>query len=725
MRVPDYQPTTEQNNLPDARQRIEVGADNFLGATAATALGAVTAGLDKASRAAADIYSAQLQDANQTRALDAVNQFEKARQDRLFGPAGAFNVKGGAVFSQVDSVPLAEQVRGDLQQSYTDIGAGLGNDEQRRLFAAHALPAIEQSYGQTLSHENQQYQLYRKGVNLAAIDTHSQQVALNYNNLQLLGNAIDSIKTASADLARQEGMPESYGAAQGQKQVSAALQSAFDAALQQTDAVSATQILKHFSAELDTGTLLGMNSRLQAVNDTRNAALIGGQVMAQFLPRMVSSDQDRAFNILLDTESQGKHFAEDGQVLRSAAGAVGKAQLLPDTAAAAAKLAGLPWRPELFNRQQTGNVRQDAEAEAYNQQLGRAYFEQQLRSFHGDLSLAYAAYNAGPGAVRTALAKSAKVGGAWQGYLPTATQDYVQKNLNAYAAGAGAFKQPTLAEVVNEANSHLDQHYGATVTPQLRKQLLEHVTNAYELQHKAIKQRDEEGVAEALRQLQQNGGDYAGLPVQVRAAVPPGRVDDVLRFAQRLSKGQEPETDWALYYKLKTNRLLLKNVNLMAYRHQLADTEFKQLTDEQRGGGGHGPTTSVRSAADVLNSFMLQAGVEPNPKPSDKAGAAAVGRIWSAYEQRVADFETLHGKKATTQDLEKVAAQLFTRVPVKGLLYGTKEKPAVLVDRQKDAVVVPEADRRMIVEAWQKAKPGVPINEDQLFDAYLRGKGLL
>jgi soluble lytic murein transglycosylase len=725
MRVPEYQRNTEQEALPDARQRIAVGPDNFLGATASAALGAASEGLDRASRAAADIFSARLQDANQTRALDAANQFEQARQDRLFGQDGAFNVKGAAVFSQPDSVPLADQVRNDLNRSYTDIAAGLGNDEQRRLFAAHSLPAIEQSYGQTLQHENQQYQLYRKGVSQAAIATHTRQAILNYNNPQILADSVTAIRTAHADLAQMDGMPENWAAAQAAKHTGSALQTAFQAALDHNDELSALHIVKHFASDLDASTLLDLNRSLQDVSDNRNSALISQQVMGKYLPRMQTSNLDRAFNVALGSESGNRQFAADGQVMRSPVGAIGKAQLMPDTAREAAKQAGLPWRPELFMRGRTGNADQDAEAGDYNHALGRAYFNSQLQQFHGDVGLAFAAYNAGPGAVKAALARSAKDGGDWLQQLPAETRQYVTKNRNAYGSGGGAFPRPPLQEVTDAAEQHLQKVYGDSVSPSLRKLVLENVSNAYEQHSKAIRQNEESATAEAMRQLQQNGGNYSALPLEVRAAVPSQKLDDVLTFGRRISRGLQPETDWNLYYRLKTSPQLLKETNLMAFRNQLADTEFRQLTDAQQGEGGHQPATSLRTAADVLNSYMAQAGIEPHPAASDREGAATVGRVWSAYESRVADFESQQGKKANTQDMEKIAAQLFTRVPVKRLLFGVTDKPAVLVDRMRDSVVVPDSDRQQIMDEWRRVRPGMPISEDKVFVAYLRKQGLL
>lgn len=111
---------------------------------------------------------------------------------------------------------------------------------------------------------------------------------------------------------------------------------------------------------------------------------------------------DRQF----DQESGGQQFGPDGEPLESSAGALGVAQVMPDTAPEAAALAGLEWDEEAY--------RTDP---AYNKLLGIAYMEEMLRKFDGDVELALAAYNAGPGAVKRA------------GGVPNfkETQDYVAK----------------------------------------------------------------------------------------------------------------------------------------------------------------------------------------------------------------------------------------------------------------------------------------------------------
>lgn len=101
-----------------------------------------------------------------------------------------------------------------------------------------------------------------------------------------------------------------------------------------------------------------------------------------------------------------------GNFRTSPKGAIGPMQVMPGTGPEAAKLAGLPWNPQ--------RLRTDAE---YNRKLGQAYYKAQLAEF-GDPVKAAAAYNAGPGRVRSLVSK---YGDDWQKHLPAETKDYIQK----------------------------------------------------------------------------------------------------------------------------------------------------------------------------------------------------------------------------------------------------------------------------------------------------------
>lgn len=126
---------------------------------------------------------------------------------------------------------------------------------------------------------------------------------------------------------------------------------------------------------------------------------------------------------ILKQESGYRQFDANGNPLTSPAGAVGIAQVMEGTGPEAARLAGVEWdRDRWLN---------DAE---YNAQIGEAYFLDQYRKF-GDLGLASAAYNAGPGAVSKAVRRAENRGGSYLDYLPEETQNYVLSTSGAPAGG--------------------------------------------------------------------------------------------------------------------------------------------------------------------------------------------------------------------------------------------------------------------------------------------------
>lgn len=122
------------------------------------------------------------------------------------------------------------------------------------------------------------------------------------------------------------------------------------------------------------------------------------------------------FTRLLRTESNGRQLDENGNPLTSPKGATGIAQIMPTTGPEAAKLAGLPWDEQKF--------KYDAN---YNATLGKAYFDHQTKVFGGDPEKGAAAYNAGPGRLREAMAMAAAHGGSYKDYLPDETQSYLGK----------------------------------------------------------------------------------------------------------------------------------------------------------------------------------------------------------------------------------------------------------------------------------------------------------
>jgi hypothetical protein len=157
-------------------------------------------------------------------------------------------------------------------------------------------------------------------------------------------------------------------------------------------------------------------------------------------------DPNTIFGRMIQRESGGRQFGANGQPLRSRAGAIGIAQVMPRTAPEAARLAGLP-----FDAQRYRNDPQ------YNAALGQAYFQEQLRQF-GDPALAVAAYNAGPQRVRSALQRG---GQNWIAHVPRETQQYVA---NVMGGGGTQFAQASVPGTPGQGRSVQDQAATGMVT---------------------------------------------------------------------------------------------------------------------------------------------------------------------------------------------------------------------------------------------------------------------
>lgn len=131
-------------------------------------------------------------------------------------------------------------------------------------------------------------------------------------------------------------------------------------------------------------------------------------------PAASSALADQVWQRMIKQESGGKQFDKYGNPITSKAGALGMAQIMPGTGPTAARLAGLPWSLD--------RLRNDPE---YNQVLGRAYYDAQLRQF-GSPALAAAAYNAGPGRVTKAIQLAERNGRPFTDYLRPETRNYVR-----------------------------------------------------------------------------------------------------------------------------------------------------------------------------------------------------------------------------------------------------------------------------------------------------------
>lgn len=238
--------------------------------------------------------------------------------------------------------------------------------------------------------------------------------------------------------------------------------------------------------------------------------------------------------------------------------------------------------------------------------------------------------------------------------------------------------------------------------------------------------RKEEVMAAVYGRLEANGGNFAALPASLRAAIPGDKIGQVRNYADNLRGGRKIETDWEVYYKLRTNPQLLKQTDLLALRGALEDTEFKELArlQSEASSAPEVAQTEVQTTTQRMGMRLAEIGVDPSPKPGTKA-AKRVAQAWSLLDTNIAAAERAAGRKLTPEQRNAEIDRLFASVEVRGTLFGTEEVALFEVKPGQEvvSVVVPEFDRRQITNALRAA--GKPVTEQNIQYYFQKAQGLV
>lgn len=634
------------------------------------------------------------QQANQVREDDAFNQLSEAAQRLKFDKdAGFTNVKGINALQRGSGKPLADEYAGNLKEQISKINEGLSNDAQRQGFMRRAGRLVAQFHGEAMAHEAGEFKTYAMSVREGTIANRMNEIGLNYNNPQAIDEAVTSIQASVYEQGRLLGKSAEWQEAQARKLTSNAHQVALSAAIEKNDVAYADAYLKKYSSQMDADDLLRARGLVTKEMDSRVALSVAGEVMSKAAPRIATPDAERAFNIAVGTESGGKQFAPDGKPLTSPKGAVGIAQVMPSTGPEAAKLAGQQWDEERY--------RNDP---AYNKALGMAYFQKQLQDNGGDLAKAYAAYNAGPGALQQAIKKAEKSAAlakndqsvqplTWLDFLPAETRNYVAKNMREFQAGQGSYQKPTLAEL----DEQLRADPRLATSPERYKAARAELTRQYEETNKAIKQREDEAVVQAQGALVANGGDFNALPASLRAAIPRGKYDEMLTYAGKIAAGQPVTTDWNAYTQLRAmaanDPAKFGATDLRLYYPNLAPAQREQLVDLQMKAKDPKQQPNVVSLAQQLTTAHRLLGFREGDMEKK-------GRFDDAAAQTIAAEVRNKKRDLTFEERDQIIKRLMLPTTAGGW-FGTSRLYEVSGTSQERATKpkIADDDRKLIVAA--------------------------
>ncbi|MES2247900.1 MAG: transglycosylase SLT domain-containing protein [Pseudomonadota bacterium] len=684
------------------------------------------------------LEDARIQALEQGNALlvdDSVNQLNEVRQRLTYDPNEGYTALKG-VDAMGGAQPLAEDFTARFDDAASKISTGLKNDRQRQMFQMRAGALRSQFYGSALAYESQQQQAYKLSVRDATTADAANSIALEPGDeasvrlhTYRLRSSIEGGREPDGDVfipgsAQMQGKSAAWAKEKADEAVSAAYATAIAGLINRGDLDGAAAFRERYGPSLQAKDMLKIDGTLQTQVDQRVGQAVAKKILAQAEPALQPTDEDRAFNILIGTESGGKQLRPNGTPLTSSAGAIGIAQVMPETAKAAAKRMGIPWDEQRY--------RTDP---AYNRALGRNEFVFQLKNFNGDLPKAFAAYNAGPKWVEGATERAAKAEPGtpqadwfWQlnndgraAKNQEETRNYVEKNMREYRAGGGAPPKPTLAELQAQVDRALPN-----ASPLQRKTALEQISGIFHAQEAAFKQRGDEAVAQAQREIEANGGNFVNIAPKTRAALTqyaPGQLDNLMSYASKLAAGQPIETDWTVYASARRqaidNPKLFAQQDLRALFPKLAPAQREQLLDLQT------KAKDPKQLPDVA-TFEAQLGNAHDLLEFRASDQEKKGMFDSAVTSALAAEQVRVDRKLTYEERQKVIDRMMVPGSVPGLLWGSNSRRLYEVTGTeaagKFAPMPPAAEKEKIVAALKRA--GKPVTEEEVTRLYRQKVGL-
>lgn len=691
--------------IPIYRQQTDPGGPISLGRVSPAAAAAPAEALTQAGGQLARYAQDKRDEFDTLRAEEAFNQLRERQMTLMLDPE-----KGFAARKSKDAARqgFTEEYLEGFKKAETEIAGTLQSEGQRRLFQRRAATAGGEYRNALMRHVLQESNQYAQEVYQGILQVESNRAVTEWNNPLSIQSSMDRIDAAVASRAKREGLAADATDALLRDARSKVHTGVLAAALDAGNVAYAEKYLKLNGEQMNAMDLLRAQGLIKKEADTRDALGTATAVVQGMQQQANPDDMERLFSLQEQQESGGRQDAV------SSAGATGVMQVMKGTGPEAAKLAGLPWDENRWKN--------DA---AYNRAIGRAYMAKQLQTFGGDVEKALAAYNAGPGTVSNAIAKAGAEGkpGEWRTYMREfqsaanfkQTSDYIAAIMPKFSAGGSNIARPTLEQVHQAVRARVGDS-----NPERLKLALDESTRQWNDANNARKQREDEALGDAYRLLESNGGRWDALPASLKARVPADKFGSLREYAGKVSKGEPVETNWDVYYQLRTDPALLQKSNLLALKPVLGDAEFKELTRQQQELSSGKDQTPLQTTSQRMSMRMSEMGVDPTPR-AGSSDAKKVAQVWSMLDQRVRAAEAAKGGKLKPEEIENEVDKLFSTVEVKGALFGTSTRRAFEL-KPTEQIVVPDADRKQITAALQAAKQ--PATEERVLYYYKRAKGL-
>lgn len=705
-------PQVDSNPLPNVQLQAPRGHNFAIDQAAASNQAARNAG-----NLAAQVAIDTAQQANQVRLDDALNKAKETALRLTYDKdAGYTNLRGLSALERPGGKALADEYGETLKSSLDEIAAGLGNDVQRAAFQSRANGLMVNFRSGIDKHEADEFRGYSLSVSEGVQSTALREIGVAWSNPEVVAESVERVRAETYRQAQLTGKSAEWQEAQARKMTSNAHKTAVAAALEAGNVMYADAYLTKHSAEMDADDLLRVRGIVTKEIDMQVGSGAARHVMASSItPKIAVGEYDRLSNIVMGIESGGRRYGADGKLLESPKGAKGEMQVLDGTN----KNPGFGVTPA-----------QDDSPEE-RARVGRDYLGAMLREYKGDVALALAAYNWGPGNLNAAMAKSEKSAKlaandpvvkvmSWLDFAPKETRDYVERGTREFNAGQGQPPRPTLAD----AKAELRRRPELSGNPQRLKFAESQLESEFKELESAIKQREEDSVAAAMRDIVENGGRFSDLPVGVRAAVPPKEIDNLIGFAQKISKGDDSTSLW-LYNKLASNPEALATMSdgeFYQLRRELSESDFKHFAQERAkrtsntpGSNGPGDLNSqgIKQALDDRLRVLKE---DPTPKDGS-SDAARIGAVRKFVNDYFVTAQREAGKKFTDAEVAQHVDQLFAKNATFRGLFSSSSGPMLSMG----AGDIPKSKRAAIESAFRRNGVDSPTDA-QILDIYWKSQ---
>ena len=706
-----FQPVQIQPATP----RVDPGAQAASFGQAAQRAGAV----------AMDMELDALKQANQLRVDDALNKALEAEMRLAYDKdAGYTSQRGLSALERKSGKPLADEYDEEFGKAVESIGAGLGNDYQRQVFGQAIAKRRAAFRAGAMKHEADEFRTYTLSVREGTVATRMQQIGLNYNNPEVIDEAITSIRAATYDAAKLQGKSAEWADAQARKMASNAHKTAIAAALEKNDVAYADRYLKRYGKDMEADDLLQTTGLITKEMDLRVGTSAATEAMGRWAPKIVPGDMDRLTNIVMGIESAGRRYDASGKLIEGPATkygtAKGEMQVLDGT-----------------NRDPGYGVKPAADDSPEERaRVGRDYLAAMVREYDGDVSKALAAYNWGPGNLDRAVKEH---GPNWLQAAPEETRSYVERGVREFGAGAGRGKRPSLAEI--KADLRGDPLLAGN--PARLKAAEEAAEKQYRDIEAAEKQATDEALDTAYRGLYANGGNMGALPVSVRAMIPGDKLGAVMGFADAVRKSggavHNPEA-WAQILSMPRESLAAMSPIefFREFRPHLDDAHLEKgyaLLNDARGEvGTDAKHLEVITTANRVKKAAIDAGLLPATGKANDNEVKAFAQFERLVDDRVRQFEAtdLQGKrKANSAELQQIIdGTLMDKVFVSRTGWIDREVIAGLaapedltrayvnVGGQEVRVAQIPANQRAVIASKLQSR-GLPVTEQRIAELWV------